>query len=275
ALYNGRDSLKSYIAEMNQHVVDLYNKEYAFDPAYLAEQKRLAQIEEERLAKLRVEQERTALLNQFTLGPTDEIFFAGDSLMQGVAPHVQKFLQEKYQINSVNLSKQSTGLAYPSFFNWPETIAEILKTNSNIKVLVVFLGPNDPWDMPSPKGGVYLKFKSTDWEQVYRFRVSNILEVAKQHGVAVMWLGAPNMKKSSLDEQMMYLNHLIQDEVVGHNALWLDTRSILGSNNNQYSDYLVKNGQSVKMRSGDGIHFSVDGQKEVAQAIESHLHIVK
>lgn len=47
----------------------------------------------------------------------DKVFFAGDSLMQGVAPFVQKSLKQQYGIESANLSKQSTGLSYPSFFD--------------------------------------------------------------------------------------------------------------------------------------------------------------
>lgn len=57
----------------------------------------------------------------------DKVFFAGDSLMQGVAPFVQKSLKQQYGIESANLSKQSTGLSYPSFFDWPKTIEETLK----------------------------------------------------------------------------------------------------------------------------------------------------
>jgi len=55
--------------------------------------------------------------------------------MQGVAPHVQKHLQQGYQIKSVNLSKQSTGLSYPGFFDWPKTIQETLASGRNIKIL--------------------------------------------------------------------------------------------------------------------------------------------
>lgn len=35
--------------------------------------------------------------------------------MQGVAPHLANSLRKRYQIKTVNLSKQSTGLAYPGF----------------------------------------------------------------------------------------------------------------------------------------------------------------
>ena len=41
-----------------------------------------------------------------------------------------------------------------------------------------------------------------------------------------------------------------------------------------YNEYVTKNGNSIKMRSADGIHFSTDGQKLIAQVISSHLKII-
>ena len=77
------------------------------------------------------------------LGQGDKVFFAGDSMMQGVAPFVERSLKKQYGIQSVNLSKQSTGLSYPKFFDWPNTIEQTLKQQTDIRLLVVFLGPND------------------------------------------------------------------------------------------------------------------------------------
>lgn len=57
----------------------------------------------------------TPLMASLALG--DEVFFVGDSLMQGVAPHMANTLRKRYNVKSVNLSRQSTGLAYPNFFN--------------------------------------------------------------------------------------------------------------------------------------------------------------
>ena len=64
---------------------------------------------------------------QVVLKKGNKVFFAGDSLMQGVAPFVQKHLKQEYGVQSVNLSKQSTGLSYPNFFDWPKTIEQTLQ----------------------------------------------------------------------------------------------------------------------------------------------------
>lgn len=274
SLYATQVKLKATIEQPNDLIVNNFNANYAFTPEFKAELAIKTKQEEIKREQEQAANEKKALLDQFTLTKSDEIFFAGDSLMQGVAPHVQKYLQQNYHIKSVNLSKQSTGLAYPSFFDWPKTIQETLSSNKNIKILVVFLGPNDPWDMPNPKGGVYLKFKSPEWEAIYRSRIAKIIQTAQQYNVSVMWLSPPNMSKASLNEQMIYLNQVIGDEVEKNKAFHIDTRAILGSINNVYSDYLVKDHQSIKQRSADGIHFSTSGQKTIAEEIEKYLRVI-
>ncbi|MFW1859977.1 hypothetical protein A7P53_04620 [Acinetobacter defluvii] len=273
--YAEHDSAKNLIQENNQYIVHLFNQDYAYTAEYKQHLAEKAKQEKIRLAKEAAAREHQNLLNQFSLTKNDQVFFAGDSLMQGVAPFVQKALLENYDIKTINLSKQSTGLSYPSFFDWPKTIQETIQANPQIKILVVFLGPNDPWDMPNPKGGTYLKFKSPEWEAVYRSRIMEIIDTAKQHDVRVMWLTPPNMKKPQLNAQMIYLNQVVADQVQKSKAFFIDSRPILGNKNNVYSDYLVQNGQSIKMRSADGIHFSAEGQKAIAETIMQHLKVVQ
>jgi len=102
-------------------------------------------------------------------------------------------------------------LSYPNFFDWPKTIEQTLQKEPDIRVLVVFLGPNDPWDFPM--GKKYLKFASPEWEAEYLNRVRRILDAASAHDVQVIWLGIPYMKKAKLNEQMRYLDKILSGTV--------------------------------------------------------------
>ncbi|MDR2224523.1 MAG: DUF459 domain-containing protein [Providencia sp.] len=204
-----------------------------------------------------------------------QVLFAGDSMMQGVAPHVKNMLLKKYNIDSINLSKQSTGLAYPRFFNWPQTIAKALNDNPNIKVLVVFLGPNDPWDMPPQAGYKYVKFKSEDWENVYRERISDIISTARQHNVDVIWVGPPNMRKNTLSDGMKFLRSLYQSEVESNGEIYFSVNDVFKYKGDTYSDYIGDESSTIKLRSGDGIHFSGKGQQIIAEKVFSLIHFVE
>ncbi|OOR87243.1 hypothetical protein B0181_10630 [Moraxella caviae] len=278
-LYQQHETLSNYIITANGNVVATFNEYYAYTPEYKVIMEEKARLEAIRLAEQREQQRLQAIENQkqadlvrlLTVRKDQKVFFAGDSMMQGIAPHMKKYLQG-LGVQSIDLSKQSTGLSYPSFFNWNRTIKETLEADSSIKVLIVMLGPNDPWDMPG-KGGAYLKFQTPEWDQEYQSRMADILEFAKAKDVGVIWVMPPNMKKAKLNEQMIYLNTVMNGELERHTVKVIDSRPIMGGVDDVYSDYLQKDGKQIKMRSGDGIHFSIDGQKILAAEVQSHLII--
>lgn len=275
-LNNGVSQLNQYIKSANLSIITAFNDNYAYTDSYktkLQQQLKLAQ-EQHRLA-----QKKAAIENDmkaaFTLTAADEVFFAGDSLMQGVAPHVQKWLSEVYGIKTINLSKQSTGLTYPSFFNWPQTIANTLDNNPHIKILVMFLGPNDPWDIPDPHNGSrFVSFASPQWESIYRSHIKTIMDSARQHQVTVLWLTPPDMRKQKLNEQMIYLRQITADEVSKNHGYVVDTRAMLGSNGDQFYDTVTQaDGKKIKTRSSDGIHFTLSGQKIIARNIFNRFNL--
>lgn len=210
--------------------------------------------------------------NQAILQENDIVFFAGDSLMQGVAPHVQRWLKQQHNIDSINLSKQSTGLSYPSFFDWPATIETTIANNPQISLLIIFLGPNDPWDFPNPeqKTAPYLKFQSPQWQATYQQRIQRILQAAQQANITVIWLGIPHMKSNKLNQQMHYLNQIIAESLTPQ-TIWLPTDQLLSGEQQTYVDSITINGVNTRLRSKDGIHFTIKGQKYLAEYIQQHI----
>ena len=213
---------------------------------------------------------------QLTISADKQVFFAGDSLMQGVAPWVMRELQSQYSIKSINLSKQSTGLSYSSFFDWPATIETTLDANPDIGALVIFLGPNDPWAVPDPnnKYGKYIEFATPRWNELYKEKIQRILTAAQNHHVQVLWLLPPAMKKPKLNGQMDQLKQVIQQSIAPAQALVLDTRPLLENHQTPgFADSLSLDGKLTKVRTADGIHFTADGQKLLANAIVSYFNI--
>lgn len=266
SLYQWRDQISAGIAAFNQNAADTFNQEYAYTAEYRAALEEQKRQEELRLAE---EAERRKQQNALSLNSSQKVLFAGDSMMQGIAPHMQKYLQDR-GIQSINLSKQSTGLAYPKFFNWPATIKEAIAKDSSIKVLIVMLGPNDPWDMPSANGS-HLRFGTPEWNSEYQSRMADIIGTALNAGLGVIWVTPPNMRKDKLNRQMVELNAVMQEELAKHSLTAIDSRPIMGGGGNLYNDYLKKDGKQIKMRSGDGIHFTVEGQKILAAEVQKHL----
>ncbi len=203
----------------------------------------------------------------------DKVFFVGDSMMQGVAPHVRNTLFKEHGIESIDLSKQSTGLAYTQYFNWPQLVKDTLQSNPDVKLMVVFLGPNDPWDIPAGRGLPYIKFKSPEWEEIYRDRIKEIIQTAKNHQTNIIWLGVPNMKKAKLNDGMMYLNNLYSSEAKQQKIQFISTNEILGNKDDQYANFVQLGEKNVKVRIDDGIHFTNAGQQLIAQKVLSYINV--
>lgn len=197
----------------------------------------------------------------------ERIFFAGDSMMQGVAPHLAARLRQEYGISGLDLSKQSTGLAYPNSFNWPATIEKTLAENPDIRLLAIFLGPNDPWDMPSGKGGEYLTYASSDWEELYRSRIRDIIASAQSRNIDVIWISPPNMRRKKLSHQLIYLNALYESEVRKAGEVFVSGNEVFHYSDQTYSDYMGDGSLKQKMRADDGIHFTHAGRKALANAV--------
>lgn len=209
-----------------------------------------------------------------TLKAGDKVIFAGDSIMQGIAPHLQRWLKQRYGIESHNLAKQSTGLAYPKFFDWPKTIEQAFQNDKDIKLLVILLGANDPWDFPNPQGGgAYLKFQSEEWKAEYLSRVNRIIQAAEQADAKIIWVGIPFMKAEKLNTSMRYLDGVLSEEFQKHRdrVLWLPVDTMLSDGAENYQDSITIDSKLTRIRAKDGIHFNSQGQVFMSDYLASYI----
>lgn len=205
------------------------------------------------------------------LAAGQKVLLIGDSMMEGVAPRVLSQLHKERSIGGINLSRRNTGLAYPGYFNWPETTQHALDSNPDVGLLVVFLGPNDPWSMPEGPGKPYLKFKSEAWESEYRNRIRSILALAQQHTLPVIWLLPPNMRSDKLNQSMAWLDTLYSSEVEAAGGIVLSVNALFGYKDDIYSPTATIDGKNVSLRAPDGTHYSPAGQNLIAKAIIGNI----
>ncbi|EKF8997191.1 TPA: SGNH/GDSL hydrolase family protein [Campylobacter coli] len=200
----------------------------------------------------------------------DEFLFIGDSLMQGVAIALNRDLID-LGLKANDLSKQNTGLSYKSYFDWAKATKEAFAKNPDIKYLVVLLGANDPWDIK--KGGVYHRFGSDSWIDIYTYRVNEIINIAKQHHAKILWFEIPPVKKNELNEKIQILNKIYSEEILKNKQIFINTK-LFFSVNDEFSTYIKnENNKSIKMRTDDGIHFTSNGAKEMSKLLLQHITI--
>ncbi|EKR5468661.1 DUF459 domain-containing protein [Campylobacter upsaliensis] len=201
---------------------------------------------------------------------SEEFLLIGDSLMQGVAVALNKDLKN-LGLKVVDLSKQNTGLSYKSYFDWAKETTKTLQNNKKIKYLVVLLGANDPWDIK--KGGIYHRFNSKSWLEIYTQRVDEILKIAAKYNAKVLWYEIPPVKKDDLNKKLSILNQIYSQEILKNKGIFINTK-LFFSKNDAYSAYIKdENNKSIKVRSDDGVHFTPSGAKEMSKLLLEYIKL--
>jgi uncharacterized protein len=205
-----------------------------------------------------------------TVSEHPRVLFAGDSMMQGLAPFVIASLRKSYP-NALfsDQSKQSTGLTVRRYFDWPARIKnEVIK--QNFDTVVIFLGPNDPWDMYD--AGKHYIFPSDEWVEKYRSRVEEVLAFSKDHKVTVVWIGLPNMHNERIKKGAEVENRVFREETQRYGFNYLATEPILGKLDEPYQKHVedpVKG--KIVVRADDGIHFTPAGLRLISVALTDLL----
>jgi len=202
-------------------------------------------------------------------GP-QSILFAGDSMMQGVAPFVMRELRQAHpDWQMTDLSKQSTGLTARRYFDWPHTIAQAIEAQQ-LTWVVIFLGPNDPRDMFLPDKRV--SFATPQWLENYAARVDEILAHAVQRQVRVIWVGLPAMRDDRLQRGVAVLNPVFHDRAQAFGTDYLAIEPLIGVASLPFQKYQRDaTGQSVSVRTEDGTHFTPAGLHKITQALVQHI----
>ncbi|EAJ4635802.1 DUF459 domain-containing protein [Campylobacter upsaliensis] len=204
------------------------------------------------------------------ISTNEEFLLIGDSLMQGVAVALNKDLKN-LGLKVVDLSKQNTGLSYKSYFDWAKETTKTLQNNKKIKYLVVLLGANDPWDIK--KGGIYHRFNSKSWLEIYTQRVDEILKIAAKYNAKVLWYEIPPVKKDDLNKKLSILNQIYSQEILKNKGIFINTK-LFFSKNDAYSAYIKdENNKNIKVRSDDGVHFTPSGAKEMSKLLLEYIKL--
>lgn len=200
---------------------------------------------------------------------TQRILFAGDSLMQGVAPLVIRELSKRHaDWEMFDQSRQSTGLTVKRYFDWPARIIEEIDAKK-LTLVVIFLGPNDPWDIYEP--GRHLPFPSPQWAENYASRVDEVLQYAKAHSVRVIWVGLPSMRDGRVRDGAIVQNYVFSERARAHRTDYVATEGIIGPLSLPFKRYLDGAQPVLDLRAADGIHFTAAGLKKISEALLAHI----
>ena len=169
--------------------------------------------------------------------------------------------------------RHSTGLARPSYFNWPVHFFAIA-AYYNPEVVVATLGSNDWQSMTAPEGHT-LNRGSDEWRAEWSRRLGvafDVLEAPHRH---VIWVGLPPTRGDEFREGYAVMNQLAAATVAERDFVtMIDIWDIFGGDE-PYRDAVPPpgdpGGRPVDVRQQDGVHLNQAGSRWVVDRITAEI----
>ena len=191
----------------------------------------------------------------------------GDSLGQLLGQGLQEAFAERADIALLRKARENSGLVRDDYFDWPKAARDLLASDEKINLAIIIVGSNDR--QPIREGQTTHEIYSPRWRELYAARVAAIAEAFRAKDVRLVWVGLPIMKSASMSNGASSLNDIYRQQAAKGGAAFVDIWEAFADERGQYSDYGPDvNGQSVKLRSGDGVHFTKAGARKLAHFVE-------
>jgi hypothetical protein len=124
-------------------------------------------------------------------------------------------------------------------------------------------------------GTVVHEFRSEKWGELYSRRVDEMIGVLKSRGVPVFWVGLPAVRGQRATSEMVYLNDLFRARAEKAGITYIDVWDGFVDDSNNYSNYGPDlEGQTRRLRSGDGAYFTRAGARKLAHYVEREIRRV-
>ena len=211
------------------------------------------------------------------LTPDDPLllWIGGDSLAGSLGPALGEVAAATGVVAPVYDSRSGSGLSTPGFFDWPEhATSEMDRLDPEFVVFI--MGTND-WATPSASTETTTSTtRHPAWRTEYATRIAQMLEIL--HGATdrfVYWVGAPPLRDRRTNVGVREINAVAREVVaLDESAAYFDEYELFASETGGYTATLPRPGKSdLRVRSDDGVHFTVAGGKVLGEAVYSLLDL--
>jgi hypothetical protein len=126
---------------------------------------------------------------------------------------------------------------------------------------------------PGPNGSY--EFHTDKWAELYSKRIDDLIAALKSKGVPVLWVGLPAVYGTRSTGDMSYLDELFRARAERAGIVYVDIWDGFVDENGRYvSQGPDFEGQTRRLRSSDGVHFTKAGAVKLAQYVAQDLRRV-
>jgi hypothetical protein len=203
-------------------------------------------------------------------GPTTFVLVMGDNLAEWLAYGLEEAFEDVPELGVVDKTRLSSGLTRPEFHDWVRAVPETLAGQEKVDFIVMMLGSND-------RQSIRVERESVDpdnerWRGLYAERVDQVMQAMKARGVPVYWVGVPPLRGQRTSAHMQLLNAIYKERAERNGVSFVDVWNGFIDEHGAYTQFGPDfAGQVRRLRTADGVHFTVAGARKLALFLEQDL----
>lgn len=130
----------------------------------------------------------------------------------------------------------------------------------------------DPKPAPKRSANGVIEFRTERWATVYSRRIDETIAALKSKGVPVFWVGLPSIRGSKSTADAVYLNDLFRARAERAGIVYIDIWDGFVDEAGKYSSFGPDyEGQTRRLRAGDGVYFTKYGARKLAHYVEREI----
>ncbi len=204
------------------------------------------------------------------VAPSYFVAVLGDSLAQMLAQGLAEAFENRPEVAILRKAKEDSGLVRDDFFDWTKATQNMLASGEKIDFAVMLIGSNDRQPLRDANGSY--KSRSPEWQAAYTQRIETIAAMFRDKKIPLVWVGLPIMKSERLAEDAQAFNEFYRAYAEKAGATYIDIWEAFADEAGQYSAIGPDiNGQTVRLRAADGVHFTKAGARKLAHFVEPEI----
>lgn len=210
----------------------------------------------------------TALPRRVFAGGQTVLVLGGSTMHGALGQYIETSLGEA-GFATERHARNASGLARPDFYDWEAAAKKDVARHRPAAVVLNF-GGNDGQGLFMGEDARPKWIKWDDeaaWTSEYRRRVDALADILGSSGAEIIWMGMPEMKSAKLDGRMEHINAIYEAAMQARkNGHYISTRGLMPGVEG-YAEFATVDGDEVRVRAEDGVHYSIHGARIVAAAV--------
>jgi hypothetical protein len=204
------------------------------------------------------------------VAPTYFVAVLGDSLGQMLAQGLSEAFENRPEVAILRKAKEDSGLVRDDFFDWTQATRELLASGEKIDFAVMLIGSNDRQLLRDANGSY--EPRSPEWQAAYTQRIETIAAMFRDKKIPLVWVGLPILRSERLSGDALAFNKLYRAYAEKSGATYIDIWEAFADEAGQYSAFGPDiNGQTMRLRANDGVHFTKAGARKLAHFVEPEI----